>query len=260
MKTSIPGRAMLASIIAFLLLAAVLVWMHSVEQDGQPDEERVGAGSGEPGDEDPQSDSISPEEKEREREVDRRRAVRQLRSGSEAERRGAALRLQFIADETVEPELLALLRNPQEDSIVAARCEKALLNLWRHSRSLSAGRVFEQALADYDAGHYEAALQGFDVCEKSLQPAIPELYRLRAEIHLAQGRVDTAIDDARRALELKEDSFVAHCLLAECCLEKGDAPAALESVYRALQIYPGFERAIRLKAKIKSPQQPGGGP
>ena len=262
MRTSIPARAILTVTVAFLVLAGLLVWMHGSEgEQSQPEvetavgpaqtegESRHSALSAEP--------PMSSEDIKRARRAEVQRLVHKLRTGNVPERRRAALRLHLRADETAERALLETLGDPQEDLIVLARCEKALIDLWRRPCSLSARAVFAQALADCDAGDYDEALQGFNMCEEDLRAAIPELYRLRAQIHLEQGRIDEAIEDCARALRLKPDNFMAYYVSARCYVGKRKGREALEEVELALQIYPAFELAAELKAQIESLQKAG---
>ncbi len=262
MRTSIPGKALLTVIGAFLALAVLFVWMHASEDRQRAEEEGIAVGPAEIDGAEQQSRltvgrSLSSEDFERGRKLEVQRMVDKLRRGSLSERKRAALRLQSVANETAEPALLTALGDPQEDPVVAARCARALIEMWRRTPSRFAGRVFAQALADYDAADYEAALEAFNMCERELRAAIPEMYRLRAEIHLAQGRVDEAIGDCLTALCLKEQNFMAHYVQARCYLAKRRGKEALEEANSALRIYPNFEQAVQLKLEIESLQRAG---
>ena len=194
------------------------------------------------------SNSTAPaEEHERVRKQEMERQLDLLAHGGAAEKRDAALRLQLMADPTAEPKLLQALNDP--DPKVAQRCAKTLLTLWQATDSPTVNRILSQGIAAYEAARYDEALESFQICAR-LDPQIPDLYRLRAEILLEKRRLDDALEDCQKALMMKNTNFMALYTQARCYLEKRDGPAALE-------IYGTFQQAHQLKTMILSLQQAG---
>ncbi len=254
------GRTAALVVVAFLALAALQLWWNRSEKNGTADErdmrvaptqieaedQHLEIGAGKPG-------------SQWERPEVRRREMQRLLSllsnaPGDSERRSAALRLRYLADESAGPALVRLLND--KDGVVAQRCAETLVRLWQRSDSPRVNQFFRQGLEAYEAGDYEKALELFDACA-SLDADIPDLYRLRAEIFLEMDRTGEALKECRRALRHNEDNFLAHCALAKCYRDMRDGEAALESVNRALSIYPGFEAARQLRKEILSLQRAG---
>jgi len=254
------GRTVALVIIAFLILAGLQIWWQRAEQDDRPGVGEVTVPRTQIASEDRQleigSDTPGSEvEREQVRREGVRRALTTLRrSAHPSERRSAALRLSYLADSSAEGALVMFLRD--SDEVVSQRCADALLGLWQRSDSPRVNQFFQQGLAAYNAGDYEQARELFDTCVR-LDPSVPDVYRLRAEILLAMDRPADAARECRSALRLKQEHFLAHCVLAECHLRLRDGQAALESVETALSIYGGLERARQLKEEILSLQKAG---
>jgi len=181
-----------------------------------------------------------------------------LTAGSVEQRRVAALFFEYQVDQTAEEALLKALHD--EDSKVARRSAKALLSLWRHTDSPAVNRIFQQGLAAYKARDNEEAMEIFDSLD-SLGRRIADLYRLRAELYLAQayatdGKPDQALvgkalEDCDTALAEKQKNFMALYVQAKCHVAREDVPSALKSIDAALAIYPGLQEAGQLKAMIR---------
>ena len=210
-----------------------------VRIEGEKGEVQIGARS-----------SAYTEERERLRTAELKRQIELLLTGDKKEdRRSAALRLVFIADRSATQALLKGLKDT--DRRVASRCARALLNVWQQSESAAAFGLFRQGRWAYEEGNLEEAVAIFNEAAK-LDARVPELYRLRGEIHLSNSNVGQALADGRRALKLEPSHFLGHCLVARCHLAQRNGKAALASVERALGIYPTFEDALQLRRQARA--------
>jgi tetratricopeptide (TPR) repeat protein len=252
-------RAVLFIACAIVVLAVLHLWAQ--RQEGRRNAAMLNIGSaaglrigrGEDKEDVEPAPAVSmPAEKPEVRRQDLKRLITQLTQGQPEERRSAALHMQYMADDSAEPVLLAMLGDA--DEVVASRCAKALLSLWQQSDSASVNRLFNQGLAAYEAGRNEEALDRLNMAER-LDRRIADLYRIRAEILLEQGKHQAALEDCRRALALKPQNFMAWYVEAKCYKEMGDLDLAMHSVNQALEIYSSFQRAYQLKVEIISLQE-----
>lgn len=263
------GRTLVGIAIALgLTLAVVNIWWlqrEEVPSGGHDDRDvsvRGAAGLDRPGVS--VTPALSPGEQEDARKADMGQLLRDLAAGTTEQRRFAAMLLRYQADESAEPALLKALHDP--DLKVAHRSSKALISLWQHSDSPAINRVFNQGLTAFEAGNYREALEVLDSFG-AMEGAIPDLYRLRAEARLALAgtgrpesesvRLDVTLDDCRMAIAAKDVNFMAHYTQARCYVLNKDGEAALESIDRALDIYPGFQQGYQLKMVIRSMQEAG---
>ena len=254
----ITGRVVAFLVVAFLLLAAVHLLWQGVEEGPAEDAApalRVSTVKIKGQDADVLLDDKEPAAPDAREALERRELERQLRrlqSGDATERRDAAYWLVFTADESCAAPLTAGLKDA--DVKVAERCAEALTRLWRSSHSAAAESLFSHGLAAYEAGRPDRALEMFTDAAQ-LDDGIPELYRLRAEILLADSRPSQALADCDRAIAVEQSQFQAHYVAALCYLEMGDREKALKSVAKALDIYPHFEQAQALAGEIQSRQE-----
>jgi tetratricopeptide (TPR) repeat protein len=251
----IPGRAIAMVVIAFLFLAGLQLWWQT--RDGQSEEKTMVVDSArvDTPERELQLDADDLTERERNRKREMQRQLRILaRSEDRAERRSAALRLQYLADETAEDQLLQLLKS--EDKIVARRCAEALVGIWQESGSPSVDRLMSRGIAAYENGNYQEAAARFEMCAE-LDSEIPDLHRLRASVMLKRGQTREAIDACEEALSMENRNYLAHYILARAYRRQSEGDAALEEVEQALDIYPGYEPARQLRAEILSLQKAG---
>ena len=253
------GKPMALVVLVFLALAALILWWLRVEEDGERAGEIVMGSAeieGEPTDLQLEAGrGPVAADRARSRREEMQRLCRVLLAGADlSQRRSAALRLQYLADDSAEEALRKGLLD--EDGLVSRRCAKALESLWQQSDSASVNRLFQQGLAACEAGRYDEALERFEMCVQ-LDPDIADLYRLRAEILLETGRPEEAVRACREALRREQHHFLAHYVLARCHMDLRDGDAALDSVNRALEIYPDYPAALQLKVEILSLQKAG---
>lgn len=250
----LPAKAVAFVVMAFLFVAGVHLWWQQ--------------GEGSTGTEDPELDETAVTESDAElilgrsggqgttaaeREATMNEHLQRLRDSSSAEeRRSAALRLQFLADETAEPTLLEALKS--EDEVVARRCAETLLALWRQSTSAAVNRLMGKATSAYEDGDYDSAMDKFDMCRR-LDPSVPELHRLRGEILLSHANVRQAMSACDRAIELKPHNFMAHYLRARIHMRQSNFEPALEAARDVLDIYPNHSAAAELESEILALQE-----
>lgn len=254
---SIPGKTIALVVVAFLFLAGVHLWWQGRERNGRNNGEPViDRARVEGGDRQITLGERRQGEKERKaRREEMRRLLTILKQSSDVQaRRSAALRLQYLADSSAEPELLKALKS--RDEIVARRCADALLDLWQKSESHSVNRMVERGITAYENGEFEEALNRLNMSAE-LDPDIPDLHRLRAEILLARGEENAALKAGRKALKLESHNFMAHHVMAKAYRRQERGDAALDAVNRAIEVYPGYEPANELKAEILSLQKAG---
>ena len=259
MGQSVGWKIVGGVVLVFLVFLALHLWWESSAKERQASGDGVIARPAQVGGNGEKveigSPAAAPAERSEAHRQEQKRLLGQLAQGQPEERRAAALRLQYVADESAEPTLLKMLRD--KDPLVAERCAGALVGLWQQSRSQSVNRLFGRGLAAYEAGRYDEALDDFKM-SASLDPRVPDLYRLRAEILLEKGEPGKALNECQQAISLKLQNFMAHYVQARCYRETGDLKAAMESVDRALSIYGGFQKAYQLKVEILSLQKAAG--
>jgi tetratricopeptide (TPR) repeat protein len=254
----IPARAIAMVIVAFLFLAGVHLWWQTRDKKDRAESGEMVMDDAQVHSEDREIDlggQSGGSDRENARKREMQRLLKVLATGSDAgKRRSAALRLQYLADRSAEPELIELLRS--DDQIVARRCAETLLGLWQESDSHSVNRLMKRGLSAYEDGEYEEAMARFEMCAE-LDPEIPDLHRLMAGIMLRQGRLDAAIRTCEKAISLEPHNFMAHYVLARCYRRTSRGDAALQQVDQALDIYPGYQPAGQLRVEILSLQKAG---
>jgi len=195
--------------------------------------------------------------------------ARVLRTGEQDERRTTAIQLAYIANEPREYETILQVRKSvldrlrqallaglnDEDGRVAANCRDALVGLWRVSASAPAIERFAGGVAAYESGDYDAALKAFQTAEKLQSDPPPDLYRMMAQVYLAQSKPEQAIAQCRLALKAEPKHFVALCVLARAHAQSGQPDKARSALDRALAIYKGFPDALKLREQITAVPQ-----
>ena len=138
-----------------------------------------------------------------------------------------------------QTEPAASRRNGLNQALQRLQPDERMLILLAHSRTDDAAQLAENytcddeglmclALARYEAaqGSQGAAISHFDraVDLLTLDNGLAQAYAERAAVYLAQGDLDAAEDDARRALFLdRSDGAYAFYVLAQVLLQQGDA-------------------------------------
>ncbi len=193
-----------------------------------------------------------------------RSALEELSSESAESRRAVAIQLSFLTNDPAARERLLAL--PEElaaqvraalleglhdpDPVVAANCAEALIGWWRISPSGTATRHFQRGLAQFEAGRLEAALETFEGVEGLGGAVPPELYRMKAEVHLARGEPQKALDECRRALRAEPREFPALYARARAQVKLGHVGEAVRSLEQALAIYGSYQAARELREEL----------
>ncbi len=187
-----------------------------------------------------------------------------LESGEVTERRAVAIQVALEVGDPLEAdrylrmpaELKARLREAllrrlnDEDVVVSVKSREALLGIWRTSESVAATEGFHEGLAAWNAGRLDEALEIFRSVERLPGSAPPDLYRMKAEVHLAQDRPQDALEACRRALEAEPRNFEALLVVARAYLRRGERERAMTALETALQIYHRFPAAEQLRRQL----------
>jgi tetratricopeptide (TPR) repeat protein len=144
--------------------------------------------------------------------------------------------------------LFKALNDP--DPVLAAECRDALVGLWRMCDSDAASEYFSQGLAAYEAGQPDRALETFNSVEGLGGPVPPDLYRMTAEIYLAQQKFNMALEECRKAVRVEPRNFPALYVLARIYHAQGDDEKALKALDGTLLIYHTYPEALRLRQQI----------
>ena len=104
----------------------------------------------------------------------------------------------------------------------------------------------------YRDGDAEKVQSGQQLVEEVLAVGTPSASALMvmAKIHLAQQKVDEAIEGLRAALEFEPANPQAHFVLGTALSVKGEGAAARTELARALEIDPGMLEARRVLARV----------
>ena len=104
----------------------------------------------------------------------------------------------------------------------------------------------------YRDGDTEMVRSGQQLVEEVLAVGTPSVSALMvmAKIHLAQRKVDEAIEGLRAALEFEPANPQAHFVLGTALSVKGEGAAARTELARALEIDPGMLEARRVLARV----------
>lgn len=256
----ISGRTITVAVVVFLCLAGVHLWWQHDESGRSGDGDQMVIGNTRLSGGDRQF-SLGAED-EPDAGVRRKEARKWLQilasNASTKKRRSAALHLEYLTDHlTGQDAQKALLKHlKSDDRVIARRCGELLLDVWQQSESPSMQRLMEQGLTAFENGQYDRAMNRFEMCLE-LQPQVSDLHRLRAEIYLARGQTEKALEAAGRATTIQPKNYRAYYLAARCHLQEDEGDEALRQVRQALNIYPSYKPARQLKEKIISLQKAG---
>jgi len=249
---------------AFLLLVAFQVWL-GAEKPADVDEvgpQLARIELSEPGEELKLTREMTAAELE---ELTKSR-IYLLENGEINERRATAIQIALTVADPLESD--RYLRMPDnlkgrlrkalfdglnaQDPVVSSKCREALLGIWRTSDSVAATERFQEGLAAWDAGTLEDALEIFQSVERLRGSVPPDLYRMKAEVYLAQSRLEEALEECRRALEVEPRNFEALRVVARIRARAGDHERAMTALDTALQIYNRFPAAKQLRQELMS--------
>jgi tetratricopeptide (TPR) repeat protein len=121
-----------------------------------------------------------------------------------------------------------------------ANVEQRIWDLWVQSNSSTADLILAQATLAIRDKQYELALRMFDEMVKHY-PDYAEIYNKRATLHFVMDKLDLALRDIDRVLDIEPRHFGALAGRGLILQEKGDERAALAAYREALSINPSME-------------------
>jgi tetratricopeptide (TPR) repeat protein len=191
-----------------------------------------------------------------------------LMNGERGERRATAMQLSYM---TADPDRVVKLlqlssgtrerlrealfqRLRDEDELVSSACRNVLLGLWRSSDTTAATEQFRRAVALYERGQLDQALAALETAEKMRGSVPADLHRMKAQVYLAKTMIELALEECRLALDREKRNFYAWLVVARIHRQAGNPQRALEGLKAALDIYPRFAEARKLREEIAAAQ------
>ena len=177
--------------------------------------------------------------------LSRERALAQLDSPHEGERRAGLARLAEIGTGADVPYMLGLLHD--YDDTVRGMAEQALWGLWLRPNDTTANRMFQTSITLIQANDIEQAIAQLDEII-AYKPEFAEAWNKRGDAYSQLGNLDHALADYRHTLQLNPYQFSAMTSCGEIWLERSDARKAAEYFRSALDLNPNlFEVAVILR-------------
>ncbi len=247
----------------FLLLAVVHLWFGDQETEEEPSGKHPRLSHIEIQKTEEQVE-INPEESSGDLATLVESRIYLLRNGETNERRATAIQLAFLTTEPARrrqvahmpPRARGRLRKAlltglnDSDAVVSENCREALVGLWRIADSVAVAGQFTDGLAAYRSGHLQKALDSFRNAERLRGSVPPDLYRIKAKIHLAQGDPDAALEECKRALDAEPLNFMALLVVARIHARQDNYEKALSALDAALKIHNRFEEARKMRRRI----------
>jgi tetratricopeptide (TPR) repeat protein len=169
--------------------------------------------------------------------LSRERALVQLDSPHESERREGLARLAEIG---VDADVPYMLRRLHDDvPVVRGMAEQALWGLWLRPNDVTASRMFQVSIAFIQQKDIEQAIERLDEII-AYKPDFAEAWNKRGDAYSQLGDLDRALADYRRVLKLNPYQFSAMQSCGEIWLERSDARQAAEYFRRALDLTPNL--------------------
>ncbi len=260
---TIRPKVLLLIVAVFFALVSLHIWLGKQERDGTgetTDFRLSGIQMAERDEELDVGQEMSPREQE---ELILSRA-NLLLNGERNERRATAFQLAYMTADPEQAEKLLHLSPPvrhklhealfnglrDEDELVSSACRNVLVGLWRSSDSMAATQQFSHGVTAYERGKLDQALAAFETVEKMRGSVPADLYRMKAQVYLARSMPDKALEQCRRALEQERRNFYAWLVVARVHERLGNPEKALQGLDAALDIYPRFAEARKLREEI----------
>ena len=177
--------------------------------------------------------------------LSRERALVQLDSPHEGERREGLARLAEIG---IEADVPYMLRRLHDDyAIVRGMAEQALWGLWLRPNDPATSRMFQTSVALIQQNDIEQAIRQLDEII-AYKPEFAEAWNKRGDAYSRLGYPDRALADYVRVLQLNPYQFSAMQSCGEIWLERRNARQAAEYFRSALDLNPNlFEVALILR-------------
>jgi tetratricopeptide (TPR) repeat protein len=155
----------------------------------------------------------------------------------------------------VQPQLiLSLYRGRQGDREGALEAAEAALAIDPKSvpaRLRKAELLIDKGSSEGDSG---VLAQGRAIVDAILaeDSSSAEGLFVRAKVRLAEGKLDDAIADLRRVMDLREGWAQAHLMLGSALFLRGDNLAARSELQRALEVDAGLLEARKMLARVQA--------
>ncbi|HIF30800.1 MAG TPA: tetratricopeptide repeat protein [Planctomycetes bacterium] len=103
----------------------------------------------------------------------------------------------------------------------------------------------------------EGVIEAFDQIEKviELAPDMTAVYRMRAQLYIAQEKPEEAIEDLTKAIQIDRGDIGARLFRAEIYLFEDELEKARQDVNRALSLNPGIVYGIQLRSRISAAEK-----
>lgn len=177
--------------------------------------------------------------------LSRERALEQLDSPYERERRAGLARLAEIGTQADVPYMLRRLHD--DEAVVRGMAEQALWGLWLRPNDTTANRMFQTGVALIQQNDIEQAIAQLDEVI-AYKPDFAEAWTKRGDAYSRLGNIDHALADYGRVLQLNPYQFSVMQSCGEIWLERHNARQAAEYFRRALDLNPNlFEVALILR-------------
>ncbi len=163
--------------------------------------------------------------------------LRDLRSGTPAERQAAAARLGEVGGPGATADLAAALRDA--DPAVRASAQAALWAIWHRSGDEEVDRLLQHGIALTEQGRYPDAVAVFgDVIARA--PAFAEGWNKRATVYYLMGELDRSLADCEEVMRRNPIHYGALSGFGLIFLQKGDLEQAVTYFERALAVNPNL--------------------
>jgi tetratricopeptide (TPR) repeat protein len=177
---------------------------------------------------------------------------RLLRDGDRMARRGAVLAITLMGRTDSVKLVGEALRDP--DRGVRLIAEDGIQSMWFRAGSFEQNQQLQMIVRLNAAAQFSEAGQW---AERILEQhaAFGEVWFQHGEAMWGEGDYFEAIADYQRALECEPHHFPAALSMAQCYLELGDLPMAIQSLEQTLNIHPHLEIArtqmLRLERELR---------
>jgi tetratricopeptide (TPR) repeat protein len=174
--------------------------------------------------------------------------LRELRTGTPAERRAAAARLAEAGGPGAIPDLAKALRDA--DPEVRGHAQAALWAIWHRSGDAEVDRLLQRGIAFMELGRYDDAVTVFgEVIARA--PAFAEGWNKRATVYYLMGEYDRSLADCEEVIRRNPIHFGALSGFGLNYVKKGDLERAAQYFERALTANPNLEQVEAALEQIR---------
>jgi tetratricopeptide (TPR) repeat protein len=174
--------------------------------------------------------------------------LRELQSGSPAERRAAAARLGEVGSPAAAADVAKALRDP--DPGVRQEAHDALWGIWLRSGKASVDALLQEGIRLMQEGRLPEAASKFGEVIAAA-PEFAEGWNKRATVYYLMGDYDRSISDCEEVIRRNPIHFGALSGFGLNYLKKGDLERAAEYFERALAVNPNLEQVEAALEQIR---------